>query len=155
MNSHTASGFLSYSKNAVNGYSSLKLAKAGRIGIAAGGKLVLPSPSSIESDGNTQNAIRIDGNGILEFTDGNDTTLDVKNYSIISTGTGSYAGAIRLTAPSTLKVDTDFTVSGLRLDGVAVAPGDYTAASLASDRVVGAGVLHVLSSKIVTLIIIR
>lgn len=134
--------------------SRLMLKGAGRIAIATNATLRLPSPASIVSDGQAMNAIRFDDNGTLEFTSQDNTTLDAKSYSIIAKGNSAYAGPIYIASPRTLNVTGTFTVGGLRLDSVPVAPGTYNAADLAP-RVAGTGVVIVLPSKTTTLIVVR
>ena len=53
-----------------------------------------------------------------------------------------------------LKVDGEFTLGGLSLDGIRVPTGTHDAASL-GDRVSGAGTVHVVGTKQATVIVVR
>jgi hypothetical protein len=134
--------------------SRLMLRNAGRIAIATNATLRLPSPDCIESDGQAMNAIRFDDNGTLEFTEEQFPVLDAKTFSILATGNSAYPGPIRVTAPRTLTVSGTFTVGGLRINGVFVAPGTYAATEL-GPLVQGVGTVIVLPSKATTVVIIR
>lgn len=133
--------------------SRLILRSAGRLALSSNTTLRLPAPACIESDGQAMNAIRLDDTGALIFTS-TDTTLDASAYSILANGTSHYAGSIRVSSPRTLTVTGMFSVNGLTLDGVRVAPGTYAASSLGS-RVAGAGSIQVLGFKFGTAVLVR
>jgi hypothetical protein len=132
---------------------SLVLAKAGRIGIAAGATLHLPTYAAILSDGHAQNAIRFDDGGTL-VSDIQYENLVVRDFNVEAYGTNTFAASLLVRAPAMLKVDGEFTLGGLSLDGIRVPTGTHDAASL-GDRVSGAGTVHVVGTKQATVIVVR
>ena len=80
--------------------------------------------------------------------------LNAKTFSILATGNSAYPGPVYVTALRTLSVSGTFTVGGLHLDSVPVAPGTYAATEL-GPLVQGGGTVVVLPSKSVTMIVVR
>ena len=126
--------------------SALAISDHGRVGINRGGELHVPSFSVITGDGSTAN--------ILRFNDGGELTSDVLHDVLVADGFGieSYGTStiaehhVVIPESSTLKVAGTLTVGSLKLNGVKLAKGTYSAMTLAETyaNVSGEGTIEVL-----------
>ncbi len=133
--------------------SSVRLAKAGRIGIPAGTELCVPEFSAISGDGHTQNAIvLIDGGRLVSGVQYENLTLD--GYNLEVRGTNTFDTTVRVKAPNMLIVEGEFSAGGLVLDGEYIPNGDYSADSL-GELVGGAGIIRIVGSRQSTFILVK
>lgn len=139
--------------------SSVTMSKNGRMGVAAGGTLHVPSFATITGDASTYCHFAFIGGAVT--SDVKRDTLVADGFSVAAYATTDF-GAHNLIVPaeSALAVpaeETVLTVGSLKLNGVKLAKGTYSAATLAETyaNVSGEGTIEVLGLEKGLVVVVR
>lgn len=132
---------------------SLDMSKDGRIGVASGGTLRVPTFSAITGDGSTYCALRFDNGGTVVSGKENDRLVP-DGYNLDAFGENAFDYAIILNPPSTFSVEGTFTVPALKVGGRYLSVGEHPA-SECGELVSGGGVIRVLGLDFPSVLLIR